>query len=340
MFVKQQLSRVLALIFVTVLILSGCSGHPSLNVLDPKGTAGEWQLNLINWSLILMVGVFAIVITIYIYVLIRYRKRKGEDRMPEQVHGNTKLEIIWTVIPIIALIALAFPTVKYTFDLANTPKDKEIINVKVVAYQYWWEFEYPDLGIKTAQELVIPVDKTINIEIEGKDVLHSFWVPALGGKTDVVPGRKNTMWLDAKTPGEYQGKCAELCGPGHALMNFKVFAKTQADFDKWVTSQKQPAPQAVADIDKQGEQLFKQNCMGCHAGANPEIKGPSLAKFGTRHTIAGILPMNEKNLRNWLKNPDTIKPGTKMPKIDYLQPNELNALTKYLLNRKPAATTK
>lgn len=327
--------RLLFIVFVAVIVLSGCSGDPSLNALDPSGTVGEKQLNLINWSLMLMVGVFAVVITIFIYVLVRYRKRKGVDRMPDQVHGNTKLEIIWTVIPIIALIALAFPTVKYTFELGEQPKGNDVVNVKVIGYQYWWEFQYPDLGITTAQELVIPVNKKVHIEIEGKDVLHSFWVPALGGKTDVVPGRTNTMWLDAKKPGMYQGKCAELCGPGHALMDFKVYAKEDADFNKWVAQMKQPSPKPVAEIDKKGEELYKQNCMGCHAGANLQNKGPDLSKFGMRNTIAGILPYSDKNLKNWLKNTDTIKPGTRMPKIDYLQEDQLDAITHYLKTRKP-----
>lgn len=331
---RQQIRRILSSAFLPILLLAGCSGHPSLNALDPKGSAGEKQLNLINWSLLLMVAVFAIVITIYIYVLIRYRRRPGKERIPEQVHGNTKLEIIWTVIPIIALTAMAFPTVKYTFELADPPKG-DIVKVKVVGYQYWWEFEYPELGIKTAQELVIPVNKKIHIEIEGRDVLHSFWVPALGGKTDVIPGRTNFMWLDAKEPGTYQGKCAELCGPGHALMDFKVYAKTDAEFDQWVKSMQQPTQKAVSEIDKKGEQLFKQNCIGCHAGVNQKNPGPELNKFGLRNTIAGILPHNEKQLKYWLKNTDKIKPGSRMPRIDYLKDDELDALTHYLMNRKP-----
>lgn len=280
-----------------------------------------------------MLGVFAVVITIYVYVLIRFRKRKGQDRMPEQTHGSTLLEIVWTVIPIVLLAVLAVPTVKYTFELADAKPDQDSIRVKVTGHQYWWEFEYPDLGIKTAQELHIPVGKKVHLEIHGRDVLHSFWVPALGGKTDVIPGRVNTMWLDAKKPGVYQGKCAELCGAGHALMDFKVIADTQTDFNKWVAQMKQPAKVATA-AQKEGEKLFLQNCMGCHAGVNPRIHGPDLSKFGTRTTIAGIMPHNEENLKKWLKNPEAVKPGSKMPKIDYLTPEEMDALTEYLMSRK------
>ncbi len=331
---QRKWRYLLPVVLIALAALSGCSIDQRLNALDPSGSAGEIQLDLINWSIMLMLGVFAIVITIYIYVLIRYRKRKGIERMPEQVHGNTKLEVIWTVIPIIALIVLAFPTVKYTFDLDEKPQGDDVIKVKVIGYQYWWEFQYPDLGITTAQELVIPVNKKVSLELEGKDVLHSFWVPNLGGKTDVVPGRINHMWLDAKKPGEYQGKCAELCGPGHSLMDFKVYAKEQADFDKWVASMKQPPKQAVSEIDKKGEALYKQNCMGCHAGATPQVPGPELNNFALRETIAGMLPNTEANLKKWIKHTEDLKPGTRMPKINYLQEDELDALTHYLMNRK------
>lgn len=329
-----QKRRYILPVLLLLLALTGCQVDSRLNALDPSGSVGEKQLDLINWSLMLMICVFAVVITIYIYVLIRFRKRKGVDRMPEQVHGNTKLEIIWTVIPILALIVLAFPTVKYTFDLDEKPKEDDVVNVKVIGYQYWWEFQYPDLGITTAQELVIPVGKKVYIELEGKDVLHSFWVPALGGKTDIIPGRVNHMWLDAKRPGVYQGKCAELCGPGHSLMDFKVYAKEQSDFDKWVAAMKQPPKPAVSEIDKQGEALYKQNCMGCHAGATPQVPGPELNNFALRETVAGILPNTKENLKKWIKQTEDLKPGTRMPKINYLQEDELDALTHYLMNRK------
>ncbi|MBA4495453.1 cytochrome c oxidase subunit II [Paenactinomyces guangxiensis] len=326
--------RAMLVFALAVFALSGCSGHPSMDALQPKGTAGEIQLDLIKWSFIMMLGVFTVVITIFVYVLIRFRKRKGKDIMPEQVHGNNWLELAWTVIPIILLAILAVPTVKYTFQLSDTKPGPDTLEVKVTGHQYWWEFEYPELGIKTAQELYIPVNTKVHLEIEGRDVLHSFWVPALGGKTDVIPGRTNTMWLDAKKPGPYQGKCAELCGAGHALMDFKVVAQTEDDFDKWVAQMKNPPQPITTSAQKEGEEIFRQNCIGCHAGANAKILGPDLSKFGTRDTIAGILPHNKESLKQWLKNPEAVKPGAKMPKIDYLEDKELDALMDYLMSRK------
>lgn len=331
---RKRLWQVLSVFALTTLVLSGCTGHETMSALTPSGTTGEIQLDLIMWSFLVMMGVFSVVIAIYIYVLIRYRKRKGKDVMPKQVHGNTLLEIVWTVIPIILLALLAVPTVKATFDLAEVPDPGEgALFVKVTGYQYWWEFEYPDLGIKTAQELVIPKDTKVHFEIHGEDVLHAFWVPALGGKVDVIPGRVNTLTLDAKKTGLYHGKCAELCGAGHALMDFKVYVKEKNEFENWVAQMKQPA-QVATEKQQEGEKLFQQNCLGCHAGINQKFKGPDLTKFATRTTVAGIMPNNEENLEKWLKNPESVKPGATMPKIDYLSPEEMDALIEYLMSRK------
>jgi cytochrome c oxidase subunit 2 len=219
--------------------------------------------------------------------------------------------------------------------LAEAPPEKDTVIIDVTGYQFWWEFKYPQYGITTAQEVHIPVGKKVLFRIHGKDVLHAFWIPSLGGKVDVVPGRVNTLTLDAQEPKVYQGKCAELCGSGHALMDFKVFAEKQADFDKWVTGMKKPvASVSASSSEANGEKIFQQNCMGCHAGVNPNIQGPNLNKFATRSTIAGVLAHNEENLKIWLRNPQDVKPGTLMPKIDYLDKNELNDLIKYLETRK------
>lgn len=328
---RLRVWQVLLVISLLALALSGC-GDPSLNALDPSGSAAEKQLDIIIWSFLVMLGVFIVVTTIYVYVLIRFRKRKGVERTPSKSEGSWKAEVTWTVIPIILLAILAVPTVTYTFDLADVPDKEEAVYIKVTGYQYWWEFEYPDLGIKTAQEMHIPVGKKVRLEIHGKDVIHSFWVPALGGKTDVIPGRQNDMWLEANKAGVFQGKCAELCGAGHALMDFKVYADEEQDFNKWVADM-QKAP-VTADADKKGEEVFKQNCLTCHAGVDPKIKGPDLSKFGTRDTIAGFLPNDKENLDAWLKDSESLKPGSNMPKIDYLSDEEFDALTQYLLNRK------
>lgn len=275
-----------------------------------------------------MLFVFIVVLSIFFYVLVRFRKRKNISYTPKQIEGNSLLEIIWTLIPIILLIILAIPTISHTFYLAKEPTEKDFLFIKVTAYQYWWEFEYPNLGIKTAQELHIPVGKKVFLEFHGKDVLHSFWVPALGGKTDIIPGKVTKMWLDAKYPGEYYGKCAEFCGSGHSLMNFKVFA--EKNFSSWVAKMKKPKKELSSPILAEGKTLFMQNCMSCHALENAPIKGPELNSFAFRKYIGGSILHNERNLKKWLKDPSVIKPGVKMPKIDYLSDRELDALIKYL----------
>ncbi|MDQ0418824.1 cytochrome c oxidase subunit 2 [Croceifilum oryzae] len=337
---RKGLWRILAVLALAMLVLAGCDSSkilPSdaLNVLDPKGTAGEKSLDLIYFSIAIMLVVFAIVMAIFIYVLVKFRKREGVtlDRSKYKDH-NTVLEIIWTVLPIAALVALAIPTVKYTFDLAEVPKGDDVLVVEVVGHQYWWEFKYPKQGFKTAQELHIPVGKKVHFKITGTDVLHAFWVPALGGKMDVIPGRVNELTLDAKKAGLYHGKCAELCGASHALMDFKVVAEEQADFDKWLAKMSAPPAPVVTAKEKQGEEIFNSSCIKCHAGMDPKRQGPDLTKFGNRQSIAGVLKYDEKNLKAWLKDPKSIKPGTKMEKFDFLNDQELDALTQYLMNRK------
>lgn len=334
---RKGLWRILAVFTLAMLVLTGCTPDDSLNVLDPKGSAGEKSLDLIYLSIGMMLVVFVIVMAIFVYVLVKFRKREGVtlDRSKYKDH-NTVLEIIWTVLPIAALVALAIPTVKYTFELADNPdpKKQETLVIEVTGHQYWWEFNYPKQGFKTAQEIHIPTGKKVLFKITGKDVLHAFWVPALGGKIDVVPGRVNELWLDAKKPGFYQGKCAELCGASHALMDFKVIADEPAEFDKWVAKMSSPPAPVATDKEKLGEEIFNSSCIKCHAGMDPKRQAPDLTKFGNRDSIAGILKFNEENLKAWLKDPKSFKPGTEMEKFDFLNDQELDALTEYLMNRK------
>jgi cytochrome c oxidase subunit 2 len=333
---RQHLWRVLSVLALMAVLLAGC-GDPRLSAIQPQGTSGEASLDLILISIYIMLFVFAVVMAIFTYVVIRYRKKKGISRMPKQTEGSTLLEVVWTVIPLVLLAILAVPTVSTTFSLAEEkPSSEDALEVRVVGYQYWWEFEYLNANgkrFKTAQELHIPVGKKVYLKVEGKDVLHSFWVPALAGKIDVVPGRVNTFWLDAKKAGVYQGKCAELCGASHALMDFKVYAEEQSDFDKWVDQMTTPV-KLTTKAQVEGEKIYKQNCLSCHAGPQPKIKGPDLTKFGSRETVAGVLENNRKNLEAWLKDPESIKPGARMPAINYLDEAEMNNLLDYLENNK------
>lgn len=317
-----------------LLIFTGCSSLQDPGPLNPKGSVGKEQLWLINFSLAIMIVVMVVVFALFFYVVIRYRKRKGQTGIPKQIEGNHKLELLWTIIPLLLLFALAIPTIMTTFNLAEEYNDpEEAIQVKVVGHQFWWEFEYPDYGIITAQELVIPVGKKVQYELTTTDVNHSFWIPALGGKMDNTAGLTNRFYLEADEPGTYQGRCAELCGLGHALMNFNVKAVSEADFDAW-TEQMQPTEISVPQELEKAQAIYTAKCIGCHAIDTGSMGlGPNLSGFANRDYVAGFLANEDSEIRRWLTNPEEVKQGTLMPQIP-LTDDEMNELIKYLNNLK------
>lgn len=343
--------RFLFLLMLAVLALSAC-GKPYLSTLQPAGEVAKKQFNLMLLSTGIMVGVIIVVTTIYLIVLIRFRRK--DDKIPKQVEGNHKLEIIWTVIPIILILILAVPTVLITFDLADVSAmdkknedgktDSLVVNVR--ASLYWWEFEYPNEEIVTSQELVVPTGEKVYFNLIASDVKHSFWIPAVGGKMDTNTDNMNRFWLefDSEKAEEvnrvFYGKCAELCGPSHALMDFKVKALPRDEFDQWVAKmQKAKEPREATDsLAKQGQEIFAESCIGCHAVTSgndtPEAArlAPNLTNFADRDHVAGFLENNEENIKSWLRNPEKHKPGNKMTgTYPDLSEEELDALAAYLL---------
>ncbi|UII57274.1 cytochrome c oxidase subunit II [Cytobacillus spongiae] len=345
--------RLLSLFTVLALILSGC-GEPFLSTLKPAGEVAKTQYDLMLLSTSIMVGVILVVTVIFFIVIFRFRRK--DDSIPKQVEGSHKLEIIWTVIPIVLLLILAVPTVSATFKLAdvsemdkkNEEGKRDALVVNVRANLYWWEFEYPDQGIITGQELVVPTDERVYFNLIASDVKHSFWIPSAGGKIDTNTDNVNKFWLefDQKAADEanglFYGKCAELCGPSHALMDFKVKALPKAEFDQWVNDmQNAEEPVAETASAQEGQEIFNQSCIGCHAvtpqDGRPEQarQAPNLANFGERTKIAGILDHNEKELKNWLKDPETYKPANKMSETyNDLTEEQLDALAEYLMSLK------
>ncbi|MGE8206767.1 cytochrome c oxidase subunit II [Heyndrickxia sp. NPDC080065] len=352
---KQWLKkwRLVSVLAVLTLALSGC-GEPFLSALKPAGEVARKQYHLMLLSVFIMVLVIAIVVIIFVIAIIRFRRTKAKENMiPKQVEGNHVLEIIWTVIPIILLVVLAVPVVAATFNFGDTAamekKDKDgkpkelVINVR--SNLYWWEFEYPGLGIVTSQDLVVPTDKKVYFSLKSNDVKHSFWIPAIGGKLDTNVDNINKFWLEfdsdkAQEAGNvFYGKCAELCGPSHALMDFKVKTMSQADFDKWVADMqkvKDPVQPTTASA-QQGQKVFEKNCISCHAittdNEKPQI-APNLTTFGERERIAGILDHNKENLKKWIKDPEAYKPGNKMRSFKNLSDQDLDALADYLMGLK------
>ncbi len=219
--------------------------------------------------------IFTVVLGLLIFVVARFRERPGAPE-PVPVHGNTALEIAWTLGPVIILALVAVPTVQVIFKTQTHPP-AGAVHVKAIGHQWWWEFQYPELGVVTGSEMHVPVGRPVIVEIETADVLHSFWFPAMGGKRDAIPGRTNRMWFTADTTGTFPGQCAELCGVSHANMRMKLFVQTPAEFDAWVAAQKAPPVEPDSgSVPWQGKQLFAQSaCIGCHA-----IQGVSVGTLG------------------------------------------------------------
>jgi len=338
--------RLKAIFLVTTLalILSGC-GKENLSALIPKGYSADSSYYLIVLTTVVMTFVFLAVMTIYTVVLIRFRRKKGqEDYIPKQVEGSKTLETIWTVIPITLVIIMAVPTVMAEFDLADTTGRDDKINIEVTGHQYWWHFNYVDEDIQTSQDLYIPVGETVYLDLITEDVLHSFWVPALAGKIDVNPENVNTMKLDAEEEGIYYGKCAELCGPSHALMDFKVVVVSPEAYDEWVNDMKnfEPEEQELDTVAQEGKDLFEENnCMSCHAIGSSETQiGPNLTGFGDRTTFAGILEPTKENLIEWIQDPESIKPGNKMTDTyPELSDDEADKIAEYLMQLKVSDVT-
>ena len=336
------------------LLLAGCSvalgpdagSTLPQDALNPAGPVAREQDELWNYVFAVAVGVFVLVQAGILYVVFRFRDR-GETDLPKQVHGNTRLEILWTIIPAVILAFIAVPTVQTIFQLADPPAEDALM-VDVVGKQYWWEFTYVDEGVRTANELHIPTGREVFIRLDGtavgNDVIHSFWVPRLAGKQDYVPGDVLTMRIEADEPGEYPGQCAEFCGLSHANMRFTVVAHEPADWAAYMDGLREPANEPADDLVAQGAEIAGQQCTGCHTitgnpgDADARI-APNLTHFALRERFAGyIVDTNEENLRRWVTNPQDVKPGAQMPAFGPtddgggLSEEEIDAVVAYLLS--------
>jgi cytochrome c oxidase subunit II len=335
--------RAALLIPVIALILAGCNTGNPQTTLAPEGLNARYIYELFIWWMFWpAVAVFVVVEALLIYAIWRFRARPG-DPTPAQFHGNTRLEITWTIIPALILVVLLYGTFRTQTVLATPPPAQNAINVRVIGHQWWWEFEYPELGFVTANEMHIPVGVPVIITLEAADVIHSFWVPILAGKQDNIPGRTNRLWLQADRPGTYSGQCAEFCGVQHALMRFLVVAETPSEFEAWARRQRaipalgappQPAPGVSPSLVAQGAQLFTSGaCLTCHTVRGTPAAGkmgPDLTHFGSRKTIAAnTLPNTPENLALWLRNPQAVKPGNLMPNLN-LSDQDVAALVAYL----------
>jgi cytochrome c oxidase subunit 2 len=310
---------------------------------------------LVFW---MAVVVFVLVEGLLIYAALRFRRR-DDSELPTQVHGNTRMEVAWTVGP--ALISAAIFGFSLQVMLANQPPTSDgvsavsvasvcfasdvsaedaaaflaasTLNVQITGKQWWWEMYYPDYDFYTATDMYVRVGDIVALEMTSGDVVHSWWVPQLAGKEDVYPGATTYLWFQATEPGVYEGHCAELCGASHAYMPMRVIALEDAEFDEWAAQQQAPAAEPQTALEQRGAELLREKgCIGCHA-VRGQIEssrvGPNLTHVASRQQIAGILPYSPENMRSWLHDPMELKPNARMPDLN-LTDEELDALVAYL----------
>jgi len=281
-------------IAATAIVLASCGGDRNAssnnngqNTLRPAGPAAHKILNLFTPFFWVAVVVGVAVVGMTFYVALRFRVRPGEERSPVQTHGNTVLEVSWTIIPFLILMVMAVPTIATIFDLAKTPTGSDVVHIEVAARQWFWQYTYtdPSTGFLTANEMHIPVNRPVLLTLTSNNVIHSFWVPELAGKKDVVPGHPNTLTIEGDRTGTFLGQCAEYCGLSHANMRFRVEAQSPADFQAWAAANATPVsgppPQDVLSI------MQNAGCGGCHTINGVEgfvgTLGPNLTHFAGRH---------------------------------------------------------
>ena len=341
-------------------LMFGCTPNDPQSTFDANGPVAQSQLNLF-W-IIFAAGavVFVAVEGAIIYMMVKFRRRSDAD-MPEQVEGNHTLEFAWTAGPTALLVLVAIPTIFTIFDNQVSP-DPEALTVDVIGHQWWFEFRYdhpddPTKDVIFAGDLHIPINEVVNVNLDSVDVIHSFWIPKIAGKVDMIPNADNTMWIEADRTGTYYGQCAEFCGVQHANMRFKVIAQTKEDFDSWLRAQAEPAVESQDPLVVEGSEVFRSaGCSGCHAtdsvtnAGTPGREGPNLTHVASRTNLAGGIFDNrdesgnvniailQRNLRTWITDPESAKPGNTMASqgAPYINPEqaineaELSAVVAYL----------
>jgi cytochrome c oxidase subunit 2 len=361
-------------------LLAACTPNNNQSTFGTAGPIASDQADLFIFIFWIAAVVFILVEGAVIYAAIKYRQRSSSDKLPYQTHGNDKLEITWTIIPVLILLAIAIPTLTGIWEQQNgAPSDKgEVLNVEAIGHQWWFEFRYPDHEVITANELHIPVNRPVGFKLESQDVIHSFWVPKIAGKVDMVPLNDNYLWMMGDEVGEYYGQCAEFCGIAHAHMRFRVIVDTEENFNAWIAGM-HTAPDApdTGSPEASGKSLFAGNCSSCHTNNSTSpgsyaqevssqqarwngwvsdiensaiVSAPNLTHFGTRSTLAaGIKDLNQESLVEWITDPSTIKIGTRMQ--DHaaiyntadgkakLTADEISDIAAYLLSLKPGSGT-
>jgi cytochrome c oxidase subunit II len=331
---KRPLLKALAVLFFlasTCLAQSPTLSSPT-NIFDPASTPAKSIFGLSLFVLLITGVIFVVVASLLAYAVVKFRKRKNDDgREPAQVYGSNQVEIAWTVIPILIVVVLFMATAR-VIAIVQKAAPGSAVHVTVIGHQFWWEYRYPGLKVVTANELHVPAGIPTELKLLSADTDHSFWVPRLAGKTDLIPNHPNVMWIDPQETGLYLGQCAQYCGTQHAKMLLRVYVEPRAEFEQWIQRQSQRSQ--PSDAAAEGQSVFAATaCVNCHAVAGTAAQGrfgPDLTHLMSRDTIAaGIAKNNHENLRLWIQDPSRLKPGSLMPAMG-LNEHDLDAVTAYL----------
>lgn len=324
---------------ISTLLLLGCSGAPAQSMVHPAGPAAA-EIARLWWVMFgAFTAVFTVVVVLLLYAIFRRSNRlatsetgRTRDAGTSPPWGRTGFIVAGGIILPIVVLAPLFLYSLITSAKLRTPTDA--LTIRVVGHMWWWEVRYPNSGIVTANEIHIPAGRPVRLELASADVIHSFWVPRLNGKRDMIPGVENVFWIQADEPGVYRGQCGEYCGTQHANMAFEVIALSPEEFDAWLAARLATPPEPEISLTQRGRQVFlKAGCVQCHAIRGTRAAGnagPDLTHLGSRRMIGGaMLPNTRGNLAGWIADPQAIKPGVKMPRT-YLEAKDLQALVAYL----------
>lgn len=332
--------RSLRLILVALLgaaavaFLAGCGAVDTpQTTLFPRSDNNQAITDLYAPLTWLAIVIFLIVQGLLVYSVFRFRVRDDDDSIPPQVHGNTRLEIAWTLAPSIVVVIMLILTYQ-TMAIIEADPPENALRVRVVGHQWWWEVHYPDLDVVTANEIHIPIDRPVYFELESNDVIHSFWVPRLMGKRDLMPGSTNTIWFTPTEEGLYAAQCAEYCGTAHAQMRFHVVVESETAFNKWLDKQREPAAEVTGDAAEGAKLFISRACVTCHTIRGTDAIGtigPDLTHVASRAYIAGgILENSTADVADWLRDPQGLKPGNKMILPIELTSEDVRLLTAYI----------
>ena len=305
------------------------------SIFAPASTPAQSIFGLSILVISTVAVIFVVVFGLLAYVVVRFRRRGHDRNEPPQIYGSTQVELAWTVVPVLVVVALFLASARVIAAVESARRPPGSLEVIVTGHQYWWEYRYPAFNITTANELHVPVSDPAHptptfLTLLSADTDHSFWVPRLAGKTDLIPNHPNSMWIDPHETGLFLGQCAQYCGTQHAKMLLRVYVDSRAEFNRWITRQQEVPPNAASI----GQRVFESTaCVNCHtiSGTHANGKfGPDLTHLMSRATIAsGAAANTPEMLHQWIKSPDAIKPGSKMPAMG-LDDSDLDALTAYL----------